>query len=152
MEIGIAKVKVKENNINFTYIDECSVIKAIDKFLQEYYSLNVIQNIKDNSGFTIELIYFSILCSKRYNGKLLKALPMFVGSKIKLPEWTNNFKWKVGMKSIVNFNDSDYFNNLDEMNGKIVNRFSWRYFYFVEMESKIIISICLPNFIRNLFH
>jgi hypothetical protein len=125
MDIGIAKIKLKENNISFTYIDECSVIEAIDKFLQQYYSLDVIhsyviQNIKDNSGFTIELIYFSILCSRRYNGKFLKDLPIFVGSKIKLPEWTNNFKWEVEMKSIVNFNDSDYFNNLDEMNAKIV--------------------------------
>jgi hypothetical protein len=64
MEIGIAKVKVKENNINFTYIDECSVIEAIDKFLQKYYSLDVIQNIKDNSGFTIELIYFQFYARK----------------------------------------------------------------------------------------
>jgi hypothetical protein len=45
---------------------------------------------------------------------------MFIESEIKLPDWTNNFIWEVEMKSIVNFNDLDYFNNLNEMNGKIV--------------------------------
>jgi hypothetical protein len=45
MEIGIAKIKVKENNISFTYIDEYSVIEAIDKFLQHYYSLDVIHSM-----------------------------------------------------------------------------------------------------------
>jgi hypothetical protein len=126
MEIGIAKIQMDDYNIpSFKYIDEFSVIEAIDKFLQQYYSLRlirsyIIQYNKDNSGLTIEMIYFSILCSEKYNGKFVKDLPLFLGSNIDLPEWTNEFIWRVEMKSIVNFDDSEYFNNIEEMNGKIV--------------------------------
>jgi hypothetical protein len=107
LEIGIAKIRMNDCKIpSFKFIDEFSVIEAIDKFLQQYYSLRlirsyIIQYNKDNSGFTIEMIYFSILCSEIFNGKFLKDLPLFLGSNINLPEWTNEFKWEVEMKSIL---------------------------------------------------
>jgi hypothetical protein len=37
MEIGIAKIKLEGNNISFTKIDECAVIEAIDKFLEQHH-------------------------------------------------------------------------------------------------------------------
>jgi hypothetical protein len=143
MKIGITKMTFKDGEFYFQAIREFAIIEAVDKFLQTYACLKLINSHvsefnMNSSGFAIESIYFSTLCSEKYVGKTIKELPLFHDSP-DLPEWTKDFVWNVEMKSIVNFDDLIYFKNIGEMYGKIVklsNNFHGDIFVLWKIESK----------------
>jgi hypothetical protein len=100
----------------------------------------------NSSGFAIESIYFFTLCSEKYVGKTIKELPLFHDSP-DLPEWTKDFVWNVEMKSIVNFDDLIYFENIQEMKERLSN------FQRIFMEISLFYGNQLnQNFIISIYH